>query len=189
MEVVIRMVEQQLTGVRRLTPVLGKHRAHDVTATTNAATSAVCADFRVIRSVPPYVPQMMIAPSFEPIQGLMSCTAPAWKKMESVLAYDYKKSPKKALKEVQKLLVKYDTLDEKEALIEERMQLELEENGPKSRKLKKLRAELKDVQKERAALQKKEAKHMDLGLFRKKVEKDVVVSNLTGEEIEALNQN
>ena len=114
-----------------------------------------------------------------PLKGDQS-PSELWKKMESVLAYDYKKSPKKALKEVQKLLVKYDTLDEKEALIEERMQLELEENGPKSRKLKKLRAELKDVQKERAALQKKEAKHMDLGLFRKKVEKDVVVSNLTG---------
>jgi len=111
-----------------------------------------------------------------------------WEKMEQIIAYDYKKSPKKALKEVQKLLVKYDTLDEKEALIEERMQLELEENGPKSKKYKKLKAELADVQKERADLKKKEAKHMDLGLIRKKVEKDVVISNLTGEEIEALQQ-
>ena len=41
---------------------------------------------QVILSAQRLVPLMMIAPSFEPIQGLMSCTAPAWKKMESVSA-------------------------------------------------------------------------------------------------------
>lgn len=123
-----------------------------------------------------------------PLKGDQS-PSELWEKMESVLAYDYKKDPKKALKEVQKILVKYDTLDEKEALLEERMQLELEENGPKSRKLKKLKAELESVQKERDSLKKNEAKLMDLGLFRKKVEKDVVISNLTGEELEKIQQN
>jgi hypothetical protein len=120
-----------------------------------------------------------------PLKGDQS-PSELWKKMEGVLAYDYKKSPKSPIKEISKLLMKYDMLDAKEALIEERMQLELEANGPKSKKLKKMRAELASVIEEREDMRKREVKLMDLGLFRKEVEKDVVISNLTGEEIDAL---
>ncbi len=116
-----------------------------------------------------------------PLKGDQSQTE-LWKAMESVIAVDYKKKYEPSLKEVKKILVRYDTLDAEEALKEERMQLELEANGPKSKKLKKLQLELLRVEKERKKLKLREAKLMDLGLKREKVEKDIVLTNLAGKD-------
>jgi len=121
-----------------------------------------------------------------PLKGDQS-PSELWKSMETVLAHDYNKKPKAAIKGMQKLIVKMDTLDDKEAIVEERMQAELEENGPKSKKLKDLRKDLERIQKERAELKAKQDKFADLGIKRKKVEADIVVSNLTGEEIPTQN--
>ena len=89
---------------------------------------------------------------------------------------DYNKKPKSALKEVTKILIQYDNLDAEESLVEEKMQLELEKNGPKSKKLKKLRKALDRIETDRSKLKAKEGKLMDLDLKRKKVEKDLVHS-------------
>ncbi|MBC8406317.1 MAG: hypothetical protein H8E15_13920 [Planctomycetes bacterium] len=99
-----------------------------------------------------------------------------WKHMEKVLTYDYNKKPKGVLKEVTKILIQYDNLDAEESIVEEKMQLELEKNGPKSKKLKKLRKELDRIESDRTKLKSKEAKLMDLDLKRKIVEKDLVRS-------------
>ncbi|NQU50094.1 MAG: hypothetical protein HQ519_15695 [Planctomycetes bacterium] len=99
-----------------------------------------------------------------------------WKHMEKVLTYDYNKKPKGVLKEVTKILIQYDNLDAEESIVEEKMQLELEKNGPKSKKLKKLRKELDRIENDRTKLKSKEAKLMDLDLKRKIVEKDLVRS-------------
>lgn len=100
-----------------------------------------------------------------------------WGHMEKIISYDYNKKPKKSLKEVGKILVQYDNLDAEESIVEEKMQLELEENGPKSKKLKKLRKELERIESDRKKLKGQEAKWMDLDLKRKKVEKDIVHSS------------
>lgn len=121
-----------------------------------------------------------------PLEGDQS-PSELWDAMEEVLDHDYKKKPKSALRDLQKLLVDFDTLDAREAILEERMQLELEEEGPKSRKYKELREELDELQEEREDLKKDQAKLFDLGLRRKEVETDRVVSNLTGEEIASRN--
>jgi hypothetical protein len=101
-----------------------------------------------------------------------------WKNMEKILAYDYSKKPKAALKDISKILVKYDNLDGEESILEEKMQLELEKNGPKSKKLKKMRKELDRIEDDRAKLKAREAKLWDLDLRKKEVAKDLVVSSV-----------
>lgn len=116
-----------------------------------------------------------------PLKGDQSQTE-LWKAMAKILDTDYKKDYEPALKEVKRILVQYDTLDAEEALKEEKMQLELEANGPKSKKLKKLQQELVSIEKERKKLMINESKWMDLGLKRKKVDKDAVLVNLGDKE-------
>jgi hypothetical protein len=112
-----------------------------------------------------------------PLKGDQS-QSELWRAMENILAVDYAKSPRQVLKEVQRFLIKYDNLDGAEAILEEKMQSELEKNGPKSKKLKKVRKELAKIETDRQALKDKEAKLMDLHLRRPKVEKDLVITEV-----------
>jgi ribosomal protein L29 len=112
-----------------------------------------------------------------PLKGDQS-QSELWKAMENILAVDYAKSPRPVLKEVKRFLIKYDNLDAAESILEEKMQAELEKNGPKSKKLKKIRKDLAKIETDRQALKDKEAKLMNLHIRRPKVEKDLVINDI-----------
>ncbi|MDP6962638.1 MAG: hypothetical protein QGF46_00570 [Planctomycetota bacterium] len=84
--------------------------------------------------------------------------------MYTMLKAEYKKDAKKATKEIVKLLYVYDMLDEKIQRLEITIDDELEQRGPKSKKLKKYRSQLEDAKKEMAKTKEKEKKLSDLQL-------------------------
>ncbi len=87
-----------------------------------------------------------------------------WDHMYTALAAEYRKDAHHAVKEIEKILAQYDMLDEKIARLEIAIDDEIERNGPKSRKLKKLRKDLAKVQEEMESWKKAEEKLSDLGL-------------------------
>lgn len=78
--------------------------------------------------------------------------------MYEMLKSEYKKPAERAVKDIEKIIAQYDVIDEKIARLEIAVDAEIEKNGPESRKLKKLIAQLKDAEKEMADNKKKEAK-------------------------------
>jgi len=90
-----------------------------------------------------------------------------WDAMEDVLKIEYKKSSKKAVRNILKLMVEYDTLDGMEDWRVEQLEAALEKDGPKSRKAAKIRKQLAKIRKDKEAAKTKEAKVSDLGLIRK----------------------
>jgi hypothetical protein len=84
--------------------------------------------------------------------------------MYTTLKAEYKKDAKKAAKEIAKLMYVYDMLDEKIQRLEVTIDDELEKRGPKSKKLKKYRAQLESAQNDMLEAKEKEAKLSDLKL-------------------------
>ncbi len=98
-----------------------------------------------------------------PLDGNQAQTL-LWKEMSKVLKERYDRDAKKAIKEIRRLLNKFDLLDYKEDEYMARLDDELVKNGPKSSKAKKLRKQIDKVRKERDAMKKKERKLFDLKL-------------------------
>ncbi len=72
--------------------------------------------------------------------------------MGDVLESQYKKGPKKQLKAMAKSIDKFDLVDEKIRQLERAIDHTLEDDGPRSRKLKKLNSKLAQAQAERQKL-------------------------------------
>lgn len=72
--------------------------------------------------------------------------------MGAVLKSQYKKGPDKQLKAMAKSIDKFDLVDQEILVLEKKIDHVMEEDGPKSRKLKKLHPKLADAQAERQKL-------------------------------------
>lgn len=94
-----------------------------------------------------------------------------WKLMEVILDQDYRKPSGKAVKDLMRLMSKYDYLDSRKMQIREQMEAEIEKNGPGSSKMERLKKDLDKTEKEFADLKKKEKDLLDLGLRAAPVEK------------------
>ncbi len=87
-----------------------------------------------------------------------------WATMFSFLERCYSEDAKAAIKQLRPLLSQYDKCDAEEQLIKNRLDKELEKNGPASPKLKELDADLVKVAKQREKLRAKERELRDLAL-------------------------
>lgn len=87
-----------------------------------------------------------------------------WKVMFTYLDRCYDENAKSAIKQLRKVLGKYDKIDAEEDLIRSRIDKEIEKNGPKSKKLAKFNKQLAKVNKERMELRKQEQELRDLAL-------------------------
>jgi len=81
-----------------------------------------------------------------------------WRHMEATLASEYGQSVKRTVREIERIIGKYDMLDEKIAKLTVDLDDELEASGPKSRKFKKLSKQLKQAKGELTSLKLQEAK-------------------------------
>ena len=98
-----------------------------------------------------------------PMPGTQS-QSELWEQMTTMLRQSYERDPKRAIKEIIKILSRYDHLDSLEDHLLEQVDMELEKNGPKSSKLKKLRAKLEKVAAQKSDAEEREAKVSDLRL-------------------------
>ena len=99
----------------------------------------------------------------DPLESQTSRTE-LWKSMRKLLAAEYKKRPDGALKSLARLLDKMDAADQKwNDLVAKKDEI-LEEEGPKSKKLKKIDKDLKDVEADRKKLKDEVAKASALEL-------------------------
>ncbi len=103
-----------------------------------------------------------------PLTGEQSRTE-LWDGMFALLEEEYLKDAKKSLRDIQRLLDEYDTLDAREDRLLEQFEAEIEKRGPKSHKLAKIRKDIDRVTIAKKRALGKEAKVSDLGL--KKAEK------------------
>jgi hypothetical protein len=87
-----------------------------------------------------------------------------WLAMEALIAEAYERPAGPAVAEWIKLLSQFDHLDTAEALVREKLDTELEKNGPDSPRMKKLQADLAKLHKQREAALDKERQIRDLGL-------------------------
>lgn len=90
--------------------------------------------------------------------------AELWATMFAYLDRCYDDSAKESLRELRKLLSQYDKVDGLEQEVKTRIDKEIEKNGPKSPKLKKLEADLAKLGRERDGLKAREAELRDLSL-------------------------
>lgn len=72
-----------------------------------------------------------------------------WQAMTRVLREAYLGDPERAVKEQLKLLASFDHLDQREDLLEEQIDLEIEKRGPRSPRVARLRRELERVRAQR----------------------------------------
>jgi len=86
-----------------------------------------------------------------PLTGEQSRTE-LWDVMGRALRVAYADDPHDSLRDLSRCLDQLDVIDEKLAQVEKRIERELEDRGPRSRKLKKLEGELQELREERAAL-------------------------------------
>lgn len=86
-----------------------------------------------------------------------------WKAMLTVLRRSYERDAEVALKERQRILNAYDTLDSRRSELEQRYSQELEKRGPDSPKLKAIQRDLDKIAAEHKALEQREREVMDLG--------------------------
>ena len=103
-----------------------------------------------------------------PLTGEQSRTE-LWDGMFALLEEEYLKDAKKSLRDIQRLLDEYDTLDAREDRLLEQFEAEIEKRGPKSHKLAKIRKDIDRVAIAKKRALGKESKASDLGL--KKAEK------------------
>ncbi len=94
-----------------------------------------------------------------------------WQAMVSVLREEYDRDPEDAAKEILKLLSKYDHLDSMEQEHNNQLALEIEKRGADSPKVRDLRKKVDGRKRERAEVEKTEAKVAELGLKRKSTSK------------------
>lgn len=87
-----------------------------------------------------------------------------WNVMFDYLDRCYGESAKEAIKGLRKLLSQYDKIDGLEKELKARIDREIEKNGPKSAKLKKLDRDMEKLNKERTKLQAEEKELRDLAL-------------------------
>lgn len=90
-----------------------------------------------------------------------------WKAMLEVLGKEYERCPEEAARSILKLLAKYDHLDSMEQEHSNQLALEVEKRGADSPKVKELRKKIDAVKRERAEVEKTEAKLAELHLKRK----------------------
>ncbi len=90
-----------------------------------------------------------------PLKGDQS-RSELWAAMDSVLERSYKKSPQKALRELNKIISQYDRWDADEKRLLEQIDAEIERKGPKSSKLKKLNKSLNAVRLKKERVTEKE---------------------------------
>lgn len=99
-----------------------------------------------------------------PMDGLQS-QSQLWKSMEKLLKQHYKKDHKKALKELAKLLNKFDHLDAAMGEQEDRYESALVKHGPKSSKLKDIKKKMAKIEKQKQAALAREKKVRDINLI------------------------
>jgi hypothetical protein len=99
-----------------------------------------------------------------------------WKNMETMLKSEYLGNAAKATSKIEQILHQYDLLDLRIARLETEFEEEIEDRGPKSRKLKKMRKSLDKAIARRDGLKAQEKELSDLGLKYPKVEKEAVAS-------------
>lgn len=87
-----------------------------------------------------------------------------YKAMYAILDREYVRDARLGVREMLKLLSQSDMLDWKEDDVKDRLEKEIEKNGPKSEKLAPFRAELAEVDKKREQLRAKEKLVLDLGI-------------------------
>lgn len=87
-----------------------------------------------------------------------------WDTMFDYLDRCYADDAKAAVKELRQVLGQYDKLDAQEQEVKARIDREIEKNGPKSAKLKKLDRDLEKLAKDREKLGKRERELRDLAL-------------------------
>jgi len=87
-----------------------------------------------------------------------------WAAMGALLSSEYAKKTDRPLKELLRLLDKYDVLDERIAVLEEELDQLIEEDGPSSKKVKKTEKELAKLRAERDALREKATQVSELRL-------------------------
>jgi len=98
-----------------------------------------------------------------PLRGDRS-RAELWKNMERMLASEYLGSYEDAVKDIEKIFTQYDVLDQRIQRLEVDFESEIEDAGPKSRKLKKIRKDLEEARQDMADLKKREQKVSDIKL-------------------------
>jgi len=87
-----------------------------------------------------------------------------WETMFSYLERCYEGDAKKSIRELRKVLSQYDSIDGMEQAVKERLDKEMEKNGPESPRLKKFEADLAKLGKERDELKAKETALRSLAL-------------------------
>jgi hypothetical protein len=98
-----------------------------------------------------------------PLRGDQSRTE-LWDSMYAMLGRSSLGDAREAVKEIEKIVAQYDVMDERIALIEDRMDEAIEEEGPKSKKLRELKKDLDKANAELETLKKRETLISDLGL-------------------------
>ncbi|MEZ5963598.1 MAG: hypothetical protein R3F56_07105 [Planctomycetota bacterium] len=89
-----------------------------------------------------------------------------WQAMTQMLSLEYEGDAERTAKDILKLLSKYDHLDSMEQELNNQLALELEKRGDGSDKVRALHRKIERLRKERAEVEKVEAKLFDLRLKR-----------------------
>lgn len=87
-----------------------------------------------------------------------------WDAMLGLLKREYERDAESAAKEILKLLAKYDHFDSLEQEYGNQLAQEIEKRGDESAKVRELRKKIEKLKRERAEVEKTEAKLADLGL-------------------------
>lgn len=87
-----------------------------------------------------------------------------WKGMTKFLAASYELDADRAVKELVKLMGRYDQLDAEQVSLREQLEKEIEASGPKTARARKLAARLERLERERKEMTEREAKLLDLKL-------------------------
>jgi len=87
-----------------------------------------------------------------------------WKDMVRVLGKAYAKDPNKAVKAIFRLMARYDYLYSRENGLREQIEAEIEARGPRSPKVKRLRAKLAKLEKQREKTKAEQDKASNLEL-------------------------
>lgn len=87
-----------------------------------------------------------------------------WDAMEELIGLEYEEDVGKAVKGLLRCLDAYDSIDSRETEIRQRLEATLDEDGPRSPKVRKLQAKLERLAKEREEVAEREAELLDLGL-------------------------
>lgn len=90
-----------------------------------------------------------------------------WDVLTETVKHSYKKDARASLKKLAQILDELDQLDEKSIELEADFEQTIEKKGPDARKLKKLRADMKELSEERKGLMKEFEKNAELELIRR----------------------